>query len=86
MLNRLPAADLYRAIAEYGSTPCAPHFAPEHCNRADYDALGGSAGSRLAEQLGILASDSTLLRKLRRKTVSEAAPPRVLGIDDWAWR
>jgi len=29
--------------------------------------LGGSAGSRLAEQLGILASDSTLLRQLRRK-------------------
>jgi transposase len=49
-------------------------------------ALGGSAGSRLAEQLGILASDSTLLRQLRRRTVDEAASPRVLGIDDWAGR
>jgi transposase len=49
-------------------------------------ALGGSAGSRLAEQLGILASDSTLLRQLRRKTVDEAITPRVLGIDYWAWR
>jgi len=49
-------------------------------------ALGGSAGSRLAEQLGILASDSTLLRQLRRKTCEEFASPRVLGIDDWAWR
>ena len=49
-------------------------------------ALGGSAGSRLAEQLGILASDSTLLRQLRRRTVEEFATPRVLGIDDWAWR
>jgi transposase len=49
--------------------------------------LGGSAGSRLAEQLGILASDSTLLRPLRRKAVATAAQaPRVLGIDDWAWR
>jgi transposase len=49
--------------------------------------LGGSAGSRLAEQLGILASDSTLLRQLRRKTVATSAQaPRVLGIDDWAWR
>jgi transposase len=49
-------------------------------------ALGGSAGSRLAEQLGIVASDSTLLRQLRRRTVEEFASPRVLGIDDWAWR
>ena len=49
-------------------------------------ALGGSAGSRLAEQLGILASDSTLLRQLRRKSVEKPAAPRVLGIDDWAWR
>ena len=49
-------------------------------------ALGGSAGARLAEQLGIVASDSTLLRQLRRKAVGEFASPRVLGIDDWAWR
>jgi len=49
-------------------------------------ALGGSAGSRLAEQLGIVASDATLLRPLRRKAVGEAVSPRVLGIDDWAWR
>ncbi len=50
-------------------------------------ALGGAAGSRLAVQLGILASDSTLLRQLRRRAASNsAATPRVLGIDDWAWR
>ncbi len=50
-------------------------------------ALGGSAGSRLAQQLGILASGSTLLRQLRRKAFVECARgPRVLGIDDWAWR
>jgi transposase len=50
-------------------------------------ALVGSAGSRLAEQLGILASGATLLRQLRRKVVfSSAQAPRVLGIDDWAWR
>ena len=49
--------------------------------------LGGSAGSRLAEQLGILASGPTLLRQLRRKVIfSSAQAPRVLGIDDWAWR
>jgi transposase len=50
-------------------------------------ALGGSAGSRLARQLGILASASTFLRQLRRKTlVVPTQGPRVLGIDDWAWR
>jgi transposase len=49
--------------------------------------LGGSAGSRLAKQLGILASGSTLLRQLRRKLIKPSAQgPRVLGIDDWAWR
>lgn len=50
-------------------------------------ALGGSAGSRLAQQLGILASGSTLLRQLRRKVFMPSThAPRVLGIDDWAWR
>jgi len=50
-------------------------------------ALGGSAGSRLAQQLGILTSGSTLLRQLRRRVIVPSAnAPRVLGIDDWAWR
>ena len=50
-------------------------------------ALGGSAGSRLAKQPGILTSGSTLLRQLRRKLIKPSAQgPRVLGLDDWAWR
>jgi transposase len=50
-------------------------------------ALGGSAGSRLAEQLGILTNGSTLLRGLRkRSSASSPRPLRVVGIDDWAWR
>ena len=49
--------------------------------------MGGSAGARLARQLGILVSGSTLLRQLRRKVFADCArAPRVLGIDDWAWR
>jgi transposase len=50
-------------------------------------ALGGRAGARLARQLGLLVSRSTLLRELHHR--AEAKPievPRVLGIDDWAWR
>ena len=50
-------------------------------------ALGGSAGSRLAEQLGILTNGSTLLRGLRKRTSALSSKPlRVVGIDDWAWR
>lgn len=33
-------------------------------------ALGGAAASRLAQRLGILASDSTFLRQLRRNAIA----------------
>ena len=49
-------------------------------------ALGGEAGARLARRVGILASGDTLLRQLRRKSAQATAAPKVLGIDDWAWR
>jgi transposase len=50
-------------------------------------ALGGAAGARLGQQLGILASGSTLLRQARSRAAGEVdQAPRVLGIDDWAWR
>ena len=50
-------------------------------------ALGGAAGARLACKVGIVTSGDTLLRQLRR-IPPPASPyvPRVLGIDDWAWR
>jgi len=50
-------------------------------------ALGGQAGSRLARRLGLCVSGSTLLRQVRRRAaVGPSRSPRVLGIDDWAWR
>jgi transposase len=50
-------------------------------------ALGGRAGARLGERLGLLASRSTLLREFhRRRPTAPVQVPRVLGIDDWAWR
>jgi transposase len=49
-------------------------------------ALGGEAGARLARQMGILASGDTLIRQLRRRSHGISTPPRMLGIDDWAWR
>jgi len=51
-------------------------------------ALGGEAGARLASRLAIGTSPDTLLRAVRSGGGSApAAPtPRVLGVDDWAWR
>ena len=50
-------------------------------------ALGGQAGSRLARRLGLCVSGSTLLRQVRRRAaIGPRCSPRVLGIDDWAWR
>jgi transposase len=76
--ERLP-----KTVQRYARRTCRLSKALEQITQA----LGGSAGSRLAEQLGILASGPTLLRQLRRKAVAATAQaPCVLGIDDWAWR
>jgi transposase len=48
--------------------------------------LGGEAGSRLAARLAIAASPDTLLRRVKRLKNEAAPSPRVVGIDDWAWR
>lgn len=49
-------------------------------------ALGGSAGARLATRLGSPISRATLLRLLRTADVPAQPAPRVLGVDDWAFR
>jgi transposase len=49
-------------------------------------ALGGSAGARLATRLGSPISRATLLRVLRGADVPARPAPRVLGVDDWAFR
>jgi transposase len=49
-------------------------------------ALGGSAGARLATRLGSPISRATLLRVLRCADVPARPAPRVLGVDDWAFR
>jgi transposase len=47
---------------------------------------GGEAGARLARQLGMLTSADTLLRRMRQFVPGKRWSPRVLGVDDWAWR
>ncbi|WXH25822.1 ISL3 family transposase (plasmid) [Roseomonas mucosa] len=49
-------------------------------------ALGGEPGSRLAARLSMPVSGDTLLRLIRTAEVKAHPPPRVAGIDDWAWR
>jgi hypothetical protein len=49
-------------------------------------ALGGRAGTRLAERAGRPVRGDTLLRLLRRGAPARPPTPRVLGVDDWAWR
>src|SRR5215207_6584205 len=49
-------------------------------------ALGGSAGARLATRLGSPISRASLLRVLRCADMPERPAPRVLGVDDWAFR
>lgn len=50
-------------------------------------ALGGEAGSRLARRLTMPVGATTLLGMLRRGAPeTPARAPRVLGVDDWAWR
>jgi transposase len=50
-------------------------------------ALGGEAGSRLAERVGVRASPATLISLIRRTPLAAPrAAPRVLGVDDWTHR
>jgi transposase len=53
-------------------------------------AVGGEAGTRLSERLAMPISADTLLRLVCRDTCGSGADPqptpRVLAVDDWAWR
>jgi transposase len=50
-------------------------------------ALGGEAGARLIERLSMPVSADTMLRIIRsERRVVRARAPRILGVDDWAWR
>lgn len=49
-------------------------------------AAGARAGSRLIERLQMLVSPSTMLRLLRQISAPAYATPRVLGVDDFAFR
>jgi transposase len=49
-------------------------------------ALGGEPGARAARHLEMPASPDTLLRLIRKAPEITCPSPRVLGVDDWAFR
>ena len=49
-------------------------------------ACGGEGGSRLARRLGMPTSPESLLRSIRGRPLGERPTPRILGVDDWAFR
>jgi len=49
-------------------------------------ACGGEPGARLANRLGMASSGDRLLRILHRTTLEEHPVPRILGVDDFAFR
>lgn len=49
-------------------------------------ALGGLPGSRLTKHLGIKVSRQTLLRLVIKTPTPSYEVPKVLGVDDWAYR
>jgi transposase len=49
-------------------------------------ALGGEAGARRAGRLAMAVSADTLLRLVHRAKAPMPPTPRVLAVDDWAWR
>ena len=49
-------------------------------------ALGGRPGEAIARRLLLPVSKDTLLRTVRRRATAVASAPRVIGVDDWAWR
>lgn len=48
--------------------------------------MGGEAGSRATQKLAMPTSADTLLRRVRQAKLPAIAPPRVLGVDDFAFR
>lgn len=55
-------------------------------HRAIGFALGGEAGSRLCEPLAVPTSPDTLLRRVKAVATAPYPTPRVLGVDDFAFR
>jgi transposase len=84
-------ADCERKIFTERLPTCAPAYARRTLRETETlcelaFALGGRAGEPLVRLLSMPVSHDTLLRLMRRHPSPEAATPRVLGVDDFAWK
>ncbi|MBV8696158.1 MAG: ISL3 family transposase [Ktedonobacteraceae bacterium] len=48
--------------------------------------MGGQAGADCGSELGISGSRDTILRLIRTSEPSAQQEPRIIGLDDWAWK
>lgn len=49
-------------------------------------ALGGEAGARVAQGLGLIVTPDSLIRHLRQSPHEKTSSPRIIGVDDFAFR
>ncbi|MBV9689077.1 MAG: ISL3 family transposase [Ktedonobacteraceae bacterium] len=48
--------------------------------------VGGQVGAHVGSELGLSGSRDTILRLLRQRPLPELPEPRIVGLDDWAWK
>lgn len=70
---------------------CAPAYARRTLRQGDglsevACTLGGKVGERIAALMRMSMSHDTLLRLIRRSQPAATATPRILGVDDFAWK
>ncbi len=49
-------------------------------------AIGGHAGADVGQELGISGSRDTILRLVHQSELPARTEPRIIGLDDWAWK
>jgi transposase len=48
--------------------------------------VGGQAGADIGQEQGMSGSRDTILRLVRQSQQSTRSEPRIIGLDDWAWK
>ena len=80
--RRIFAEQFPRLADRYARRTCALRAVLQRIGLA----LGGAAGARLAAALGLPVGRTALLALIRAAPPPTVEPPRVVGIDEWAWR
>lgn len=80
--KRIFCERLPRVVATYGRKTVRMNEALELIGLL----LGGEAGSRATQKLAMSTSPDTLLRRVRQAALPATMPPRVVGVDDFAFR